>query len=64
VKPKLRMKPKVVEVKQQMKPQVKLQAKRRLPDKVGKVLSIYNANGLLLMKGTETEWRKWVKTRR
>lgn len=38
--------------------------KRPLPDKVGKVVPIYNLQGSLLMVGTEAEWRKWAKTRR
>jgi len=38
--------------------------KRRLPDKVGKVVPIYNLEGSLLMVGTEAEWRSWAKTRR
>ena len=37
---------------------------RCLPDKVGKVVPIYNLQGSLLMVGTEAEWRKWAKTRR
>jgi hypothetical protein len=47
------------------KPKPKAEVKkRRLPDKVGKVVPIYNLHGSLLMVGTEAEWRKWVKTRR
>lgn len=41
-----------------------VKAKRRLPDKVGKMKNIYNLVGSLLMVGTEAEWRKWVKSRR
>lgn len=38
--------------------------KLRLPDKVGKVVPIYNLNCDLLMVGTEAEWRSWAKKRR
>ena len=46
------------------KPRITTPKKRRLPDKVGKAVPIYNLAGSLLMVGTEAEWRSWVKKTR